>query len=139
MGTKLLAQALTILRLGNVDNNDLALLNSKNILNERDADKYLSKNTLYLCPTKEMVKNKNKTAYDRLIGQGSEHFRCVAIHKQSDTHASPPDEVTRNILLKHYGGAHDDLLPPFIDLAIGTRIRVTKNLATIFGNFLKPF
>ena len=135
-GTKQLAQALTRLRLGHVTVHDLALLNTKIIISNKERENF-SKNTLYLCPTKEMVQIKNKEEFKKLLDNNAYHFRCVAIHKQSETFASPPDKATTETLLKHYGGPSDDILPPYLDLAIGTRVRITKNLATIIGTGIK--
>jgi hypothetical protein len=39
--------------------------------------------------------------------------------------------------LKHCGWSSDNILPPYLDLAIGTRVCVTKTLATIIGTEIK--
>ena len=87
-------------------------------------------NLIVLCPTKEMVNAKNKDALQHFMKSGAEHFRCVAIHKQNETLKRPPTSTINKALLKHY---EDKLSLPFIDLAIGSRVRCTVNLATNIG------
>jgi hypothetical protein len=115
---------------------DLDLLNTRILLNQKDARNKVGQEALYLCPTKDMVKTINREALQHLIDSGAEYFRCVAVHKPTNTLSSPPTTKISQDLLKHYS---DDLLPPFIDLAIGSRVRCTVNLATNIGIYDNPF
>ena len=128
--TKQLAEALSRLRLGQVLDDDLDLLNTRILFSHREALSKVSKDALFLCPTKEMVRAKNKDALQHFIISGAEHFRCVAVHKQNETLKRPPTTTINKALLKHY---EDKLSLPFIDLAIGSRVRCTVNLATNIG------
>ena len=79
---------------------------------------------------RKVVKAKTKEALQRFITSGAEHFRCVAVHKQNETLKRPPTSTINRALLKHYD---DKLSLPFIDLAIGSRVRCSGNLATNIG------
>jgi hypothetical protein len=128
--TKQLAEALSRLRLGQILDDDLDLLNTRILFSHREALSKVSNDALFLCPTKEMVKAKNKDALQHFITSGAEHFRCVAVHKKNETLKRPPTSTINRSLLKHY---EDKLSLPFIDLAIGSRVRCTVNLATNIG------
>jgi hypothetical protein len=139
--TKLLAQSLKNLRLGNVsDPRDIALINSKLIIlskNDELAHETVSPTALWLAPSKAIVRQKNQQGFDKLVETGAEYYRCVAAHVPVKELHARPDTNTRHLLLKHYGNKYDSQLPPFIDLAIGSRVRCTHNLATQLGKKFK--
>ena len=75
--TQLLASALTNLRIGNATSNHIAVINSKLIYaspNDDLAHETVSSSALWLAPTKEIVKQKNKFGFQKLVESGSEYF-----------------------------------------------------------------
>ena len=75
------------------------------------------------------------TELPKLIDSGAEYLRCVAVHKPTNTLSLPQTTKNSQDLLQHYS---DDLLPPFIDLAAGSRMRCTVDLATNIGIYDNP-
>jgi len=73
-----------------------------------------------------------RECFDKLKEEGAQHIRIYARHT-ADTLQSTVDEATA-IALSLYSSDNYDAAR--LDIAIGSRVRVTKNIATQLGEWL---
>lgn len=90
-------------------------------------------NAIWLAATNHTVNNINDLCFSNLQ-KTSPHYRCVCHHETAvEQPVLPQNEnstITNESLFKY---PSDKLPPPYVDLAIGTRVRLTQNIATQIG------
>ena len=138
-GTQMLTQCLRSLRVGNASDEHLALLNSRLFVNMEYMRAKLDDRTVWLCSTREREKELNTKAFNWSVSKGKAHLRCIASHSPSSGTTLPSkedNEILSKMPMNLKKEAHmKDFPPPFIDMAIGSRVRCTRNLATQIGIF----
>ena len=73
--------------------------------------------------------NTNRECFVKLQEEHAQHIRVYARHT-TDTLQATVDETTAISLSLYTSADYDD---PKLDLAIGSRVRVTRNIATQLG------
>jgi len=131
-GTRALAECLTQLRVGHVTDRALAILNSRVCVSEKAVEiKTADKGCLWLAPTRDMVKARNKLCLISLKKK-NQHMRFFAKHLAPSLHANR-DQTTEKFLRAKDDPTH---LRSVLDLSIGSRVRVVRNRAAVLGALL---
>jgi hypothetical protein len=136
-GTKALARCLSALRVGNVTQEALDILNARVAVNDVAIEKKTrDKGCLWLAPTKASVKERNINCLRALKESGTTLFRFFAIHNPADINYYRQNDGVRKateMCLRRI--MHDTRLSPVLDLAVGSRVRVNRNLAAEVGMY----
>jgi hypothetical protein len=136
-GTKALARCLSALRVGNVTQEALDILNARVAVNDVAIErKTREKGCLWLAPTRASVKERNKQCLRALKESGTTLFRFFASHNASDINYYRQDDRVRKateMCLRRI--VQDTRLSPILDLAVGSRVRVNRNLAAEVGMY----
>lgn len=119
---------LTGARVGNPSSRSMSLLNTRICLNYMDAYNKAHRNALWLCSTHAAKNPINKFMYDRLQAEGAYTMDIVAKHSRNDC---PPEHMTKRERERHY--AKGGKVPVLLRLAIGSRVKITRNIATQIG------
>ena len=134
-GTRALARCLSALRVGNVTQDALDILNSRVAVNDVAIErKTRNKGCLWLAPTRASVKERNKQCLKALKESGTTLFRFFALHNATDINYYRQDDsvrTTTEMCLRRI--VQETRLSPVLDLALGSRVRVTRNLAAEVG------
>jgi hypothetical protein len=131
-GTRALAECLTQLRVGHITDRALAILNSRVCVSEKAVEiKTADKGCLWLAPTRDMVKARNKLCLISLKKK-NQHMRFFAKHLAPSLHANR-DQTTEKFLRAKDDPTH---LRSVLDLSIGSRVRVVRNRAAVLGALL---
>ena len=134
-GTKALARCLSSLRVGDVTQEALDILNARVAVNDVAIEKKTrDKGCLWLAPTRASVKERNKQCLRALKESGTTLFRFFAIHNPTDINYLRQDVRVRTateMCLRRI--VQDTRLSPVLDLALGSRVRVNRNLAAEVG------
>ena len=86
-------------------------------------------NILWLADTNPDVSRINRDKLQQLLQTSPSAFRIISRHSPVRQLIPTPNEIIKQKLYK----IDDKYCPPFIDLAVGARVMVTKNLATQIG------
>jgi len=83
---------------------------------------------LWLSPFCEEAAQVNKRCFDAQVANGDRHYRCIAQHTRPQSPNIKVEEHTEffKITGREYGAT-------YLDLAIGSRVRITQNLAVELG------
>ncbi len=128
-GTRLLASCLSQLRIGNVTQHSLDILNSRVAITEEAIEtKTKDLGCLWIAPTNDIVVSRNTKCFKALVAEQKEFFRFFATHQQERLY-----ELPKEVELNLRRNTNKDCLQPILDLAIGSRIRVTRNKAAFLG------
>ena len=134
-GTRALARCLSDLRVGNVTQDALDILNSRVAVNDVAIErKTRNKGCLWLAPTRASVKERNKQCLKALKESGTTLFRFFAVHNATDINYYRQNvrvRTTTEMCLRR--NVQDTRLSPVLDLALGSRVRVNRNLAAEVG------
>jgi len=128
-GTRLLASCLSQLRIGTVTQQSLDVLNSRVAITEEAIEtKTKDLGCLWIAPTNDIVVSRNTKCFKALVAENQEFFRFFATHQQERLY-----ELPKEVELNLRRNTNKDCLPPILDLAIGSRVRVTRNKAAFLG------
>lgn len=117
-------------RVANPSSRSMNLLNTRVCLNYMDAYNKAHRNALWLCSTHEAKKPINKFMYERLEAEGAYTMDVVAKHSRNDC---PPEHMTKRERERHY--ARGGKVPVLLRLAIGSRVKITRNIAAQIGKY----
>ena len=87
---------------------------------------------LWLSPFKKRVASVNARCLTGLISAGAKHYRCIALHTCTGQQNLCVDDLSDFFKYTNdseYGAR-------CVDLAVGSRVRVTHNLATMLGTYV---
>ena len=90
------------------------------------------KDALWLAPFCEEAAKVNKRCFDTQVANGDRHYRCIAFH----TRPSTQNDVTIDDLTKYFKITGSEYGATYVDLAVGSRVRITENLAVELGKSL---
>ena len=93
------------------------------------SDKCNNPNILWLADTNPDVSRINHDKLQQLLQTSPSAFRIISRHSPVRQLIPTPNEIIKQKLYK----IDDKHCPPFIDLAVGARVMVTKKLATQIG------
>ena len=127
------AAALSHLRIGRMTANDKTLFNQRFVLREFAMDRAHPK-AIWIFATNQECKQFNEMCTERLVKEGKFRFRVVAQHRDKRGQTAPHDENAK--LLKvtpKIKKSADDLRVPYMDLAIGSRVKMLENLCVRAG------
>lgn len=119
-------------RIGEIDDNLLQIMNSRLMTTISAAKMSAGPNATWVAHTREQVKRINDSDFRDKINGGVVNYRIVAHHKPVTELIMPPSLEQRRKLFSIYPKKG---VPPFIDLAIGTRVSCTRNLGTQIGKY----
>ena len=73
----------------------------------------------------------NKRCFEEKVAQRALHYRCIAIHERPGKRLSVGElaECFKYTGVGDYGAT-------YVDIAVGSRVRITHNLATELGKLL---
>jgi hypothetical protein len=127
------ASALSNLRVGQLNHKDQQLLNGRFCSPEFAMERAHSK-AIWIFATNGECKTFNDMCTDRLVDAGNFRIRIVAQHKDKREQTATLEHNARllNIPLKTKKLV-DDVRVPFIDLAIGSRVKMLENLCVRAG------
>jgi hypothetical protein len=137
-GTRELAQCLSNVRVGRVTQDALHVLNCRVAVSEKSIEnKTADRGCLWLASRNKDVVLRNEMCFKSLIrDENQEFFRFFSTH-----HQEQPDGVELSTHELHIrecklrGKTSTDLLQPILDVAIGSRVRVVRNRASVVGIF----
>ena len=124
-----LAKFLTAARKGIVHEDILVIINERYKMSVEETISLANEKAIWMANTKKEVENINNMCFNNLTQNGKLSYRIVAEHIPSKALIPFPDEQTKEELYKY----EDDSSPSYIDLAIGSRVSINKNLATQIG------
>ena len=127
------ASALSNLRVGQLNHKDQQLLNGR-FCSPEFAMESAHPKAIWIFATNEECKKFNDMCTDRLVDAGNFRIRIVAQHKDKREQTATLEHNARllNIPLKTKKLV-DDVRVPFIDLAIGSRVKMLENLCVRAG------
>lgn len=118
-------------RLGNVDNDLLRIMNQRLVTGVVQAQAKSHPKAVWIANTRERVKELNILQFQHLRSQGNFGVRIVAQHTPGLQGTTFPGHDARQQL---YNLADTDCVT-YMDLAIGSRVICTQNIATQIGLF----
>ena len=121
-------------RVGRVDKELLMKMNTRLIISRNEAIRQAHPSAIWIAHTKESVRDFNKADFMDKVTNNVTHFRVVATHSPA-TILQPAPTVEENELLFQLTKIQGP--PPYMDLAIGTRVSCVQNLGTQIGNNIK--
>ena len=124
-----LAKFLTAARKGIVHEDILVTINERYKMSVDETISLANEKAIWMANTKKEVEKINNMCFDNLTKNGKLSYRIVAEHIPSKALIPFPNEQTKEELYKY----EDDNSPSYIDLAIGSRVSINKNLATQIG------
>jgi hypothetical protein len=124
---------LNLARKGIVNKRLLAFMNTRIMIDEKEAKRKAGPNAVWVAHTNMEVNRFNVADFKSKLREGATHFRIIAKHTPSKSGWSMPDAETRQKLLKVN---KDKNAPTHVDLAIGSRVSCTANLGTQIGTYL---
>jgi hypothetical protein len=127
------ASALSNLRVGQLNHKDQLLLNGR-FCSPEFAMEHAHPKAIWIFSTNRECKNFNDMCTDRLVDAGKFRIRVIAQHKDKREQTATLELNARllNIPLKTKKLV-DDVRVPFIDLAIGSRVKMLENLCVRAG------
>lgn len=120
--------------MGRVDKELLMKMNTILIISRKEAIRQAHPSAIWIAHTKESVRDFNKADFMDKVTNNVTHFRVVATHSPA-TILQPAPTVEENELLFQLTKIQGP--PPYMDLAIGTRVSCVQNLGTQIGNNIK--
>jgi hypothetical protein len=119
-------------RIGQVDETALDKINYKCLcVDVQEAMIRANRKAVWIAPTRAKVAEHNDRNFEMLKAEGAYYFRIIAVHKATSQQQQAPNEEELAELFKN----NDKDYPTHLDIAIGSRVRVTENLATQLGVF----
>ena len=117
-------------RTGHVDVNLIHHINARVQLSEDSARTNAGPDAVWIAHENKIVKKFNDYDFNDKVKSGARHFRLVAKYSSDKFYTKKPNEDTLKSLITI---SRNGCAPPYIDLAIGSRVSCTKNLATQIG------
>lgn len=117
-------------RIGKIDDNLLQIMNSRIMTTTLSAKLSAGPHATWIAHTRKEVKDFNDADFRNKVNEGAINYRIVASHTPATELISQPTLDQRKKLFSVY---NKNGAPPFIDLAIGTRVSCTRNLGTQIG------
>jgi hypothetical protein len=117
-------------RVGKIDKKLMQIMNSRLMTTISAAKISAGPNATWIAHTREEVKRINNSDFRDKINEGAVNYRIVTQHRPVSELIMPPSFDERKKLFAIYTKKG---VPPFIDLAIGTRVSCTRNLGTQIG------
>jgi hypothetical protein len=87
------------------------------------------KDALWLAPFCQDAAKVNKRCFDAQVANGDRHYRCIARHTRSGSQT----EITVKELTSYFKITGPEHGATYVDLAVGSRVRITENLAVELG------
>ena len=84
---------------------------------------------LWLAPFCQDAAKVNKRCFDAQVANGDRHYRCIARHTRSGSQT----EITVKELTSYFKITGPEHGATYVDLAVGSRVRITENLAVELG------
>jgi len=109
-----------------IDEINMACLNFSPTTSEKCTNPY----TLWLADTNDDVMKINNEKLQQLLAANTAAYRIISRHSPVGVLTQAPNELIKE---KLYKIKHDKYCLPYIDLAIGARVMITKNLAIQIG------
>ena len=121
-----------IARVGEIERDIFDFINEHNVVISPEGAAIKNPQALWMAPTWDKVNQHNDRNYRIPIDNGATHFRIISHHHAATASIAAPTRDDMKNLLKN----NEKKMPlPYIDLAIGSRVRVTQNIATQIGIF----
>jgi PIF1-like helicase len=117
-------------RIGRIDEKLLHKMNERVMTSVASAKRLAGPDAVWIAHTNKIVKQFNEDDFKERVESGLTHFRIIARHTPASQLIDAPDAVTIQKLLKT---RRPNCPPPYLDLAIGTKVSCTKNLGTQIG------
>ena len=114
-------------RIGRVDEALLSKMNERVMTNIASAKRLAGPDAIWIAHKNKIVKELNEDDLQERIDDGLTHVRIVARHTPASQLINAPDKEMIQKLLKI---RRPNCPPPYLDLAIGTKVSCTKNLGT---------
>jgi hypothetical protein len=124
------AAALSNLRVGQLTTSNTMLFNQRFVTRDY-ALKHAHPKAIWIFATNQECKEFNHMCTERLVQDGKFRIRIVAQHKDKRGEAAPLLQNAK--LLKIEKKSSDDLRVPYMDLAIGSRVKMLDNLCIRAG------
>ena len=137
-GTREFAQCLSDVRVGRVTQDALHVLNCRVAVSEKAIEnKTAGRGCLWLASRNKDVSVRNVMCFKSLVrDKNQEFFRFFSTHHQEQPDGVELSTDELNIReCKLRGKTSTDLLQPILDVAIGSRVRVVRNRASVVGIF----
>jgi PIF1-like helicase len=130
--TPYMNQFLSGARKGEVNQVLLNRMNERVMTTVASAKKQAGPDAVWISHNNKDVNKFNDDDYKDKVKSGACHFRIQAFHTPTTQLIGRPDEIKNKELLKvHIKNG----TPPYINLAIGSRVSCTKNLGTQIGTY----
>ena len=131
-----LALVAKLARVGDVKN-ILPIINTKIALSRDIAIATAHENAVWVCPTHDRIQTINDAFLEKFIVEGRDITRLVSVHCGTRK-TPPPNAATRNLLYQERGsvsgkGQGAGMMPSYMDVCVGTRIRIVSNILTECG------
>ena len=83
---------------------------------------------MWLSPFRDEVSKFNERCFAEHVAQRARHYRCIALHERSGKSLSVGElaECFKYTSVGDFGAT-------YVDIAVGSRVRITHNLATELG------
>lgn len=120
-------------RVGKPLNRYLNMLNTQLCINYLDAYNKCDKKAIWLCSTHEEKEPINKFMYERLKADGAYTMDVVAQHSRDDC---PDAHMTKKERELCQAKKVDGVPPVLLRLAIGSRVKIIKNIGTQIGKYI---
>ena len=124
------AAALSNLRIGQLTTSNTLLFNQRFVTRDY-ALKHAHPKAIWIFATNQECKEFNYMCTERLVQDGKFRIRIVAQHKDKRGETAPLLQNAK--LLKIEKNSSDDLRVPYMDLAIGSRVKMLDNLCIRAG------
>jgi DNA replication protein DnaC len=130
--TPYMNQFLSGARKGKVNQTLLNKMNERVMTTFASAKKQAGPDAVWISHNNREVNKFNDDDYKDKVKNGACHFRIQAFHTPTTQLIGRPDENKNKELLKIHV---ENGIPPYLNLAIGTRVSCTKNLGTQIGEY----
>ena len=134
----LFAEGVSKIRLGDTSGDVLELFNSRLTLGMQEAMRVAHPLAIWIAATHKVIASINEAFARKLTAEGGTIVRLIADHVGKNATIAKPDVATRNQLYSMRGdpkGGVRGLSLSYIDVQIGTRVRITKNMSVQHGLF----
>ena len=132
--TPIMNSFLTGARTGYVDVNLLDKMNVRVELTEDSARRNAGPDAVWIAHENKVVKKYNDYDFQEKVRSGARYYRLVAKYTSDKFFTEKPDNNTLKSLMDI---SRCGCAPPYIDLAIGSRVSCTKNLGTQIGKVIR--
>jgi hypothetical protein len=135
-----LADIVSKIRVGNDDVGVLEAINVRIVSSINQAIAAADPLAVWIAPTHKDIAMINKVFSTHMVSKGGTELRMIANHIPKNTSIPAPDEAMRNLLYAEAGdikggNTYSTAAVTHMDLQIGSRVRLTKNICVEMGLF----